>query len=1857
MQRFLIPFGFAVCLLGPALAESGRGAGLASGFGADATPAEEALAAQPEPDGYFREMTGFWHGAAGLTALRTRWEGFAAQEPGFAVLAALISESEGKPEETLEKLRTLTGSDARWNEGRLLALLGREQEAVTVLSALVTAAEHPETGAAALIALTELDCIRGDFTKALQRTTAAWEARQEEAFRLRILERHLSLLVEAGREREFLDTQLAAARISGGDEAPRQTAERVLAVMADWFTAELELRELRDRLQQTVRPLATFRTNEASKGRSSLECGLLIPSDSVLRGLARQENSPVEWTDAAARLFAREKAWPEHLESWPLFRKALRDQPLRLLNILFPLSDPVHPLPPAAVLLAACMKPGPGRAAAELVIRAWRGAAGPGEVEALTQILIEAPRAGWERPGPPRVENSSRNAVMTYPSEKVIWNLEGIGVTEFYRLWCRLSPLSFSQETASDSAGRAPFVPGEWRPRWPDEGTGKLTAWAWERLEEYGAATPDRAALIASRIPDEGDRVMFAAICRQTGLLEDWCGDAAFVAKVPSVGLMLAAEVIDQHLTFGSRHLPTAAETTAMFRVAEEMGKRLDLTTDQVIGRSQPFRRFAPAREIQPEYFSTPVPHPLYGLPVCPSVERYRVLAAAWTPGEQGSFFVERPVFTTLRLLLGWFDERQEVILAPDRMEKLEAFATAHPLKRQVLRWRGIARHEMMSPRSSQSGGDRLHGPKFSEKILEMLALEEQSEVEWHLVYAASASPPARRKVLLDIFRNRSPLTAGFALPALAAQESSLALPRVRPAPEEVAGIFLRTIQSKDGRLALTPAGAGLCFAESYSSNSFDRAIDFLPNNQREAVAEILMKQEDPLAARMAVCLATRSTAGPASLLREAMTRFPDDPEIMLAGASSPSLSDTDRRAAFLRALPRLARLFKNPSGTSWCGISENPVWSDPESVRAILEFVRRTQPDFLPNGWITAVAGALTNPEVLPRIEGLPEAMAVLLRYSWQSREAGFNWLPLLTALQSSGHADLAVEGAAAVLALPREPLNVWRNDNTWQFLPPSGISRASTGWRLLKLAASRDPAALARRLAAASTAFPDNSPIALSALVAQSFSRPLNDADVIPLSRFSREERLWILASASQLLRPDRLPAALCREAWEAQAWREFATPGSTDTASVLQGISYLERLSLAGFPESIPRLLGVMLTYLDGDLFVSPEDLPKILAGIRALRLSKEGTAPAVLVDTIVERLAETPLSSAYLAILLQTSFLPGGGGTLPAALEKRIFTTLETAVNASTNEAAWDRDLLSLATIAVAHPPWRDVLRRLSSRLNQGSASFEGWSTLATVLKVLESGMTLPNLRLQMIPLAEGSGTLRWTFDGLLLPTGMGPETPDRPYTGLPAAGLAGKFNASLIIESETGGGSRIVGQIEALAASGEIVLSGLPSAGRLRVQLSGRKGERPTGEVPPISYNTLPVVLDTGLPLEWPDMAVSGWNLLSAPVALTDSTSWDVRSESGALPPGLALLLLDSAYQVCSFATLKENRMAAGGTSFTPNGVIASWQMEPLANTPANFPEKNLIRTAGPASHFALALPSSTQTSGMPRLTVQNWPESRTREVTGRLEVIRQWAMPFKLEAPALIGGTPLQAAFAHEGRLWLLNLETDQPPRTIDLQANETLRIEKIFRTGPLLHVLFAARQEGGQPQPVSSLLSLNPADQGALPPRRLFSRPVNVALAEYLRIPGVTLFYSQGFLDSVLTAEGNLLSMRDLPVPTPRLEIIRIRSATQLECRQAPNQPDSLLQWTNGTLELITPAPAAIGNPWKSPQREEWYGGVDGLFSDPLAKPPQAWQAPFVLRDLYPFDRSLAVTPTSHGLILLRKVPAKIAVPAEDHR
>ena len=117
----------------------------------------------------------------------------------------------------------------------------------------------------------------------------------------------------------------------------------------------------------------------------------------------------------------------------------------------------------------------------------------------------------------------------------------------------------------------------QWRPRWPLEQESALTTWAWSQLTLMQEATKARAAAIAGRMADPGDRFLFAARCRQKNLLAEWCRDRDLLRQVNSTALMQAVQAFEQN---PSKEPPASAVKDAAFAV---LGHPHDLAADYVM--------------------------------------------------------------------------------------------------------------------------------------------------------------------------------------------------------------------------------------------------------------------------------------------------------------------------------------------------------------------------------------------------------------------------------------------------------------------------------------------------------------------------------------------------------------------------------------------------------------------------------------------------------------------------------------------------------------------------------------------------------------------------------------------------------------------------------------------------------------------------------------------------------------------------------------------------------------------------------------------------------------------------------------------------------------------------------------------------------------------------------------------------------------------------------------------------------------------------------------------------------------------------------------------------------------------------
>jgi hypothetical protein len=1937
--RFLIPFRLAVCLLGPALAESGRGAGLASGFGADATPAEEALAAQPEPDGYFREMTGFWHGVPGLEALRARWEGFAGKDAGFAVLAALVSESEGKPEEALEKLQGLPGHSARWNEGRLLALLGREGEAVAVLSALVTAAERPEMGAAALIALTELECIRGDFTKALQRTTEAWESREEEGFRLRILERHLSLLVEAGKERAFLDEQVKEAESAEG--AIAETAGKVMAVMADWFTADVRLRAAHEKLESSYSTGAITIIEGGRPGgthlRPTMDCGILRPRGLALERLGQDVSAPLETAGSLAYQISYARKWPETLDGLPLLKQVFAAQPLYLSGSLFFNPDPAQPLPPLARKLADAMEPGVARRTLDLVERAWAGRATPEDAETLATILVEAPQLRRQRTVGPPVKRSLRArgwpVIIEFPAEEVIWNLSGESWTSFYRSSCRLAPLmsygslkAFYPEEARLAAW------SQWRPQWPLEQESALTTWAWSQLALMQEATKARAAAIAGRMADPGDRFLFAARCRQKNLLAEWCRDRDLLRQVNSTALMQAIQAFGQN---PGQEPPDSTVKDAAVAIAREMAGRMDLNALDLIRslkdfsqQAQPWmKRDMQIRPVDPLLAETlglftedaavrghwktrllqTVPHPLQGVPVSPSVERFRMLASVLRiprDTRAGMYGRRSPLQKVIQGVFGGEEDFDAGTRPPELLQALETFPTSHPLKRQLIRWDALRGSYNLNDVSMMSDSSRRSGEQDINltKALQAMAEEEQSQLSWHLVRAMLEKDAAKRALLLGLVQARSPLAEGVTetkpgpsppIPAAVAGPG-------QPTPEGLTAMFVKMIADPAARQQLEPAGALFDFMQKKGDDAFLQSLRRCPPSRFTETAEHLMDAVDPLAARMAVILmadqriAHQSRPGEtAAMLLRALALFPDDPELLLAYAARHSGTETGR-AAFRRGLVSLKAMipFKGTSQPAWCGIDRGVVAEDAETASALAAFAERSRPATLPQSWVKAMEAVLNNQPELDRMTGaeVRSTAVAVVRYKtpWRAGEGSpQGWIPLLNRLAVTGRKEAAAAAAEALLSQPTgslgypgdatEPAPPWHNWSGHTVTAPE-----AEGWKWLELAGQEDPAGLADRLQTVAAAHPGDEHTALAALLALGRTRILTAEDV-KMPGLPAAGRHRALAYASWLLPPDRLPAALVVESWEAEARVEFSDVSNGDR-NFLQGSAYLDRLEKAGATQAVRRLLPAFVACLKKIAAGGFETYPSSIVQ----RLQRLGT-PAqldyfhtLLADHLKE-LPDGPQSYGWLAATLEAQMEQSGPAAPPAELARRVTLALESA--AAGNPSPWQESnspLWKVARAAAGDPRWHDLLRRLFARqpgIEPPSGPPSPRQSVSVLMRVLGSGSVIPDVALLFSAKAPGQGTLTWNFQGLMAPPqGQDRERSNRqekvrlPWRTL-ATPLAGKFDALVLVgDEENQIGERMAARIEKLPATGEIALTALPTTGRLRLLLIQRDAPQFTAESTPLGFNTLPVLMDTSRPPGPSSVHPQGWQLLCEPCALT-TTQWQINREHASAPPwpaGLALLLLDDSNQVCAIADLRQEWAQRNPESTESSfATIAQHQFSP---EPLSRGTQTGLRIMGPPRRLALAsstrpstwVNAATVSHPLPRFIVQESPVTLASATVGRFEILRFWNLPStdgsgsNLDNCPFIRPSPLEAAWYAEGNLTVLDLEKDSSPRTLKIDVPPNALLQSIFWTGPKMHLLFNLRPDGNTTPPVTLLLSLEADSTTPAVVLHDFKKAMFFQSLEGFDIPGAWKIESKNGFYGILHAGGRLLKLNPGPeepdAPGPIIRGLgspqQALSATSFACYPGTDRLFPVLDWTDGTLSLRFDANIPPRLP-RDPKGSSLSISHEGLLVDVYVDPAEKWQSPLNLNGIQSigYERAIGFMQRKDGagysVVLLKKI------------
>lgn len=1079
------------------------------------TVGERRLAERPEPGRGFERLTGQWDGVPGWAVLRERWREFGKTEPAFAVLAALLSEVEGEPDRAVTELRVVPGPDARWNEGRLLAILGREAEAVRVLTALVTdPACEPRRAAEAALALTELECLKGDFAAALARSYAAWAARSEEDFRLRLVERHLSLLVEAGQgvETVFVNQIVEQSVDPARSGEERAAALRLMAVLAEWMPSDSRLAKARAELSAgVILPVRALDRETIPPRPMELSPGWDFTPEEALKRVSAGEKTTLRSLEKAAGLLRKNRAWPEHLQEIPVLRKWFEADPEAAMKALFPSTGASGALPPLFRNLVSEFKPGSARRLAlELTDRAWAGKFGgvgnrngsvpengrenqgsgrkdPEAVRALEHVILAA-RPFEDPDGIPStsaslLENTGTpdfRKVARFPSPVIWWNFTGAPFAEYYAMKCRVDPFISTGWLADAQTDPGDPVTDweEWRPIFPRLESDGVAAWAWRELTWAGMATPERAASLAGRIPDEASRVTFACMTRQKGLIASWLRDRELAKRLPSRLLGACCSVLLSYRSDGpdaSVADLTAAVENCRNEVAHRLGfDPMDFRRSGLMSRGDPARpewleqwRKRPVirpllmvgwgydgdqewQEARKLWGRNGEPHPLTGLRVCPSVDNLRCLGWQLVLPEETFHFFENRAYELAWRLMGNDGSpsrgQREAVWQLDEGQRLEmeSFTTAHPLKRWIRRWWELAPAGDRARDAGRRVGTREEPGKILEENLRTLAGEEKASLPWHLIAAALEKNSVKKELFLELLKKRSPAVADLpvARPKPAAGNDGDRLGECGDPVENLLEVVRRLLADPARRAPLEISGAISVRVELADRRPNDHLGAVLAGMSYKApdvkrAVEALLDFRDPLAARLAVTLAEKSREGSGEeILKRALTLFPDDPDLLLADAAGPGQQPRDpaaRREAFVRGLAQMKSLISisppYPGALSelWCGRQlswdGNPGSArevSPEEVAAIVAFVRRTGARQLPAGWDEALQHFFRVPGGATRLLDAPATLRVMLRClpaNLSSQDPAAVWQALSSRLASDGQENLRREAAEILL------------------------------------------------------------------------------------------------------------------------------------------------------------------------------------------------------------------------------------------------------------------------------------------------------------------------------------------------------------------------------------------------------------------------------------------------------------------------------------------------------------------------------------------------------------------------------------------------------------------------------------------------------------------------------------------------------------------------------------------------------------------------------------------------------------------------------------------------------------------------
>lgn len=1126
-----------------------------------------------------------------------------------------------------------------------------------------------------------------------------------------------------------------------------------------------------------------------------------------------------------------------------------------------------------------------------------------------------------------------------------------------------------------------------------------------------------------------------------------------------------------------------------------------------------------------------------------------------------------------------------------------------------------------------------------------------------------------------------------------AASESVRGEQRAAATPEEVFGIFRKAAEDRYRSIILNQVGAVSLYLSGKPQNEFSRsAASMKPEDQRRLEDLLMEGTQDAVSVRIAVALAYRRNATEGrDLLRKALKKFPEDPELLLGSIAVNDVPGKEIPAIFIKALSKITALAAagEDGGWHWCGIfdavpfparTSGGGWQSEAEAAAVCALVRRLKPTAIPQEWLTRVLDTLSQPSVVPDLKELSERTAMVTKYLKPGSEAGLRQYPGLAKLADHGYTEQAVMEARRVLLQPFGLLPEWVPPHAtdgrvcrspWH--SAKGKRPDSPGWTLVKLASEAAPQSFAGVAYRASAATPSDEHLAFTALLARSFVNRLEDGDMAVLKGLSEDGSNRVMLAASHNIPPTRLPVRFCVRAWEYEAVRRIKF--NYDEKYGPQPLDYLVRLEEASAVEQTHRVLR------EFSKAVRPP-LPAVVSRMkRRLSVAEWDDWQARM---IYANLAEIePLHRVSLVhrrwidLLRACSEIYATSG-VPEPQRQQISAWLSEVVErAAKEESIPSGDALdlpySLLWEAAAYPEFAEmVLRRELFRHvpRRSGEQARPTSPLEAHAGLVSRGHLVPEPAVEVDPDGPGRYRLRFFLKGLQLPE----DLRYYQFAFLPLSGVAEKvaadFDVVVYSATEVGAPRAEVGKVAGLRKGAELGLKGLPEQGFLELEMIHRGSGTKMGHPIKIPYGSGKVLGDTSLPIAPEGVhPESMWKLLSNPAPLESAGAWLVTPMGGGQLNGVSLLLLDENGRVCGSHPLK-----AGGRGLLPEDfmpLVVSFGQLGADELPAPSWREKKIRIGSGPRYVALAAATGTVNShfgrpaDLPRIIVRKWADGKK----GGLEVLKAWQADESrskwflgsgqgLWFRIVIGGEPLQCAWwRNDGTILIAAMEAGDSSevRSCRLPPGSG-PVSGAWWQGALLRFRTIGYDvEGRSGTATYGFVTINTSKVGLEPEHEFlpgdfgfsvnpFGDPAKLGMAMISHYP---------LSVRILMPDGSSL----VPPPAMARELEGCYNTiwagpTKIGCvitGTSGERPQKVLDWSDGTLRLlpIDSLPASIPIIASTPKclfRQDPDDEYD--FSNEARQWLKDWRMPMPFSEVWQTKEGFFVGISGADLLLMRAVP-----------